>query len=101
MARSLFFVEKPTIEEMFWEFHTSNPHVLPALYDLAMQLKRRGHKKYSIAGLFEVLRFHRALKTTGEDFKLNNNYRAHYARKLMLDYPELDGFFNLRVVKSP
>jgi hypothetical protein len=40
-----------------------------------------------------------AISTTG-DFKLNNNYRAHYARLIMHQEPDLDGIFELRRSKA-
>lgn len=85
-----------TIETRFAKFHALNPHVFNALRDLALSLKRGGQRQYGIAALFEVLRFRGALRTQGDGFKLNNSYRALYARKLMQDVPELQGFFETR-----
>ena len=85
-----------TIETRFEKFHALNPHVFNALRDLALSLKRGGQRQYSIAALFEVLRFRGALRTQGDGFKLNNSYRALYARKLMKDVPDLQGFFETR-----
>ena len=82
--------------EQFWKFYTENPSVYEELRDLALKIKRTGRKHYGMKGLFEVLRWHRALETTDEDFKLNNNYTAFYARMLMKRLPELDGFFAVR-----
>lgn len=82
----------------FDKFHSDNPTVISELVTLADQLMERGHTQYSIKGLFEVLRHRRALKTVDahSDFKLNNNYTAHYARLIMAEYPRLDGFFKIR-----
>lgn len=90
-----------TIREQFEEFAEANPQVLVALLDLTRELKRRGHERYSMKGLFEVLRHRHALKTTADDFKLNNNYTAHYARLIMDQYPEFEGFFALRGRGAP
>jgi len=49
--------------------------------------------------LFGVVRYDHALRTDvdpAEPFKLNNNYRAFYARKIMAEVPELAGFFEVR-----
>ena len=85
--------------EKYETFRAGNPAVEQELLKLSRQLVRRGHKNYSINGLFEIIRWHRALETTGE-YKLNNNYRAYYARDLMEEYPELDGFFRVRSQKE-
>lgn len=88
--------EGSTIDEQFASFHRQNPHVYSALRDLAIRTKRSGAKKYGMAGLFEVLRWTHTITTNGDEFKLNNNYRALYARLLMKNEPELAGFFNVR-----
>ena len=84
------------IEERFTRFHDANPHVYRALRDMALSLKRRGIEHYGIAALFEVLRFSRMIQTGGDAYKLNNDYRALYARRLMEEEPELVGFFEVR-----
>lgn len=85
-----------TIEERFEAFHKRNPQVYRALRDMALELRRRGHRQYGIKALFEVLRFNTAMQTHGDTFKLNNNYTALYARLLMDNEPELEGFFETR-----
>ncbi len=86
-----------SIPERAERYHLAHPWVFDQLKDLAMMLQGRGHQRYGIGGLFEVLRWHRAMQIdTQETFKLCNDYRAWYARHLMQAVPELDGFFNLR-----
>ena len=84
------------IEAAALAFHRQHPGVYAELVRIARQLKAAGHKRYGIGALFEVVRFHRALATTG-DFKLNNNYRAIYARVIMAKNTDLAGFFETRV----
>ena len=84
----------------FKKFHTENPHVLPELVSMAKTLMSRGHKRYGIAGLFEVLRYRHSISTSGDTFKLNNNFRAIYSRVIMEKNPELDGFFETRERKD-
>jgi hypothetical protein len=80
----------------FEAFHLLNPHVYERLTELAQQLHRQGITRYGIAGLFEVLRYEHALTTAGDEFKLNNNYRAYYARLIMDRNPNLNSFFETR-----
>ena len=89
-----------SIEDRFEAFDFANPHVYRMLRDMALELKRVGVKKWGIAGLFEVLRRDYALKTRGGKFKLNNDFRSHYARALMARERELDGFFETRKLRS-
>ena len=83
----------------FAEFHHDNPHVYDELRDLALRAKRHGRSNYSINGLYEVLRWHRSFETDDPEFKLSNNHRAYYARLLMVQEPELEGFFRTRKTK--
>jgi hypothetical protein len=83
-----------------WIFHANNPTIIFELRRLALQLKKAGHQKYSIKGLFEVLRFNAAIQTTGKKYKLNNNLTPFYARLLMETEPRLKGFFNTRKSSS-
>jgi hypothetical protein len=80
----------------FLEFHTENPHVYTELVKLARQAKERDRSKIGMKMLFEVLRWNRMITTNNTDFKLNNNYTSHYARKIMEDYKELQGLFETR-----
>tara|TARA_B100000131_G_scaffold196123_1_gene188528 strand:+ start:161 stop:529 length:369 start_codon:yes stop_codon:yes gene_type:complete len=81
----------------FLVFHRDNPHVYQELKKLALGLTNRGFSKYSIKGLFEVLRYNESIQTSGKDFKLNNNYTSLYARMLMQNEASLAGFFSTRM----
>jgi len=89
---------KPTIRERFEDFHRANPHIFHELVQVALEAKRAGYEQWSINGAFEVVRWNKQVK--GEDphseYKLNNSYRALYARKLMTEVPALAGFFQTR-----
>lgn len=88
------------IEKAFKRFHENNPHVYDQLVVMSKRLKSVGHKRYGIAGLFEMLRYNHAISTSGDKFKLSNNYRALYSRAIMKDHPELDGFFKIKQRRS-
>lgn len=90
------FDKDMSISERFQAFHSENPHVYWALRQLALDMYGRGVRRYSMKGLFEILRWQYALRTKGEEFKLNNNYTALYARLLMQQEPELKDFFEVR-----
>lgn len=95
MQAELFKIDSE-LEKKFKEFDRRNPQVYKSLVDLAYQLRERGHKVIGIKMLIEVVRWQTKLKTTDEDYKINNNYAPFYARKIMNDNPSLDGMFNLR-----
>ena len=85
-----------TLKEKFIKFHLKNPHVYEMLATLCFKVQEAGFKKFSIAQLFEQLRWHYRIETVDTQFKLCNSYRAFYARLLMEKNPELNGFFLLR-----
>lgn len=89
-------LSNPSIKERFESFHDLNPHVYDALRELALRARGAGRTHYGIKSLFEVLRWSYLIQTQGDEFKLNNNYHAHYARLLMTEEPDLEGFFELR-----
>ncbi len=95
------FEDERTIDERFAEFHALHPEVFMEFRKLAQQLRDRGHQHYGAKGIFEVLRFHRAVDGRPEEpFKLNNIYTSRYVRMLIQDDPSFLGFFELRVLKS-
>jgi hypothetical protein len=89
-----------TLAERFAAFHAANPYVFRALLQLALDTQDRGVRRWSINAAFEVLRWQYALQTQGDEYRLNNNYRAFYARMIMETAPRLRGFFETRVQKS-
>jgi hypothetical protein len=90
-----------TIQERFEEFHAAHPEVYTYLLALAREVRHKGYKRYGIGALWERLRWHFQIEEAlGEDFKLNNDFRSRYARKLMQEQPELDGFFEIRELQA-
>lgn len=91
--------EEPSdrIAAQFATFHAENPWVYERLRELALDLRRGGVDHYGIGGLYETLRYEVFMGARDVDgFKLNNNYRALYARELARNEPELVDFFKFR-----
>ena len=96
---SLFF--KQTIQERFEEFHKAHPEVYAYLLALCIELRGKGFKRYGIRSLWERVRWHfQVEKELGADFKLNDHFHSRYARKIVQNHPELDGFFELRELRA-
>ena len=92
--------EGETIQQAFDAFHKANPHVYRLLVRLARQSVNNGRRRISIKRLFEVLRENYSVHTTGEDFKLNNNFHSRYARLISENEPDLAGVFETRELKA-
>jgi len=88
-----------TIDERFAEFHASNPQVYRNLVALAHRAFAAGRDRLGMKQLWEVLRWEYALGTTGDTYKLNNDYTALYARLLAANEPELAHVFETRARK--
>lgn len=90
--------EEDKIAAAFSTFHAANPWVYTRLRDLALNMKHAGVDRYGIGGLYETLRYEASLTAKdAEGFKLNNNFRALYARMLAQNEPDLEEFFKFRV----
>lgn len=85
-------------EAAFRRFHEENPHVYERLKRLAFKLKVRGVDRWGMKALYEILRYEEAVATNSPAalYRLNNNFTALYARMLMEQEPDLEGFFELR-----
>lgn len=80
----------------FREYHDANPAIYAALRRFALEAVAAGKRRLSINLLFERLRWFTDVEAKGDAFKCNNTYRAHYARLLMDQEPELAGVFETR-----
>jgi hypothetical protein len=100
VARGLELMKK-TIQQRFEEFDKARPQVYDALLEFTLQAYYAGAARIGIGELYERVRWHfRVERKMGEEFKLNNIYRSRYARKLMDEYPDLVGIFELRTLKT-
>lgn len=92
-----------TIAERFATFHGDYPQVYRMLVGFARQMHRRGFEHYGIAAVFERARWEVHM-TWGPDseqgLKLNNDLKALYARLIMDENPDLEGFFRLRRLRA-
>lgn len=85
-----------SIAERFEEYHRDNPHVFRLFKKYSETAMERGYTRFSAKAVFERLRWHYQMETEGDDFKLNNNYTAYYARMLMREDARFADFFELR-----
>ena len=75
-----------------------HPEVFEQLVKHADRLQAQGYDHYGMKAFFENFRWHHRIpyeRDEREEFKLNNNYTALYARRLLL-IPRFDGFLELR-----
>lgn len=82
--------------ERFLKFHKANPRVYQLFEMFTLQVIQSGRKQYGAKAIFERVRWESTIISRGDDFKLNNNYTAYYARLYMEAHPEHAGFFETR-----
>jgi len=87
------------IAENFEKFHAENPHVFEMFSRFAIEMwLRREHGSASL--IFERMRWEFMLDTGHDAPRLNNNYRALYAREWEGRNPNRRGFFRKRIRRA-
>ncbi len=84
----------------FLAFHRKNPSVYDYMVERARQAVALGRETYGLPCIFELARWEsgivkQKIRLT-DDYELNNNYKAYYARLIMQQEPDLFGFFGVR-----
>lgn len=92
--------DRMTLEQRFEKFNTNNPKVYYLFKRFTMQAINRGAKKMGAQMIIERIRWYTSVETTGDIFKINNDYAAYYARLFMREHPQHDGFFRTRTVEG-
>jgi len=88
------------LDRAFDQYHAANPLVYELFRKFALMAKAAGHSHYSARAIYHRMRWHVDIETRGDEFKLNNNYSSRYARLLIREHPEFDGFFETRKLRS-
>lgn len=79
----------------YLRWDAENPHFYELFEQFTKQWLTR-HSTASAALVFERIRWESGIRTTGESWTLNNNYRAIYARRFMIEHPEYGDCFRTR-----
>ena len=82
--------------ERWVKFHEENPHVYEKLEEICEFVYGRGLRRIGISFIWERLRWVSKIKSQGDPYKLNNTFRAFYARQLMWDHKEWGDLFETR-----
>lgn len=92
-----------TIRQRFATFDADYPQVYRLIVGFARQAKHRGFAHYGIAAIVERARWEVDMRSAPDEqgFKINNDFRALYARKVMANEPDLDDFFRIRRRRTP
>ena len=80
----------------FNQYHLENSQVYELFKKFTFQVIRRGLNNFSAESIINQIRWFTEVETVGDEFKINNDYKPHYSRKFMKDFPEFEGFFRTR-----
>ena len=89
-----------TAKQKWWEWHHKNPHVWDLFEKFTLQAINNGHKHCSAWLVVNRIRWETTIETTGNDFKISNDFIAYYARYFMALHPQHEGFFQTKQLKE-
>jgi len=89
-----------SLAEQFADYDTLNPHVYAMFKRFALEALAAGKTVLSASLICERIRWEVDIVTRGDQFKINNNYRAFYSRKFMQEFPWFGETFRTRVQHS-
>ena len=88
------------LEQEFVEFDEQNPGVWELFQRFTFELISFGYRHHSADAVMHRVRWESSIQTSSEDeFKINNNHVAFYARKFHDEYPIFRDFFRVRKQK--
>lgn len=101
-AAPVFFMENLDLKHRWWAFHRANPEVMDRFIQVAFELIKNGHKRYSSDGILHVIRYdlNKSRPNTNDQFVINNSWSAYMARYFIHLYPQHKDFFELRELKN-
>lgn len=97
--QKLFTFMSVELFRRFVAFNEANPEVYKLFEKFALDAKSSGRKRFSHWMIANRIRWYTQVETTGKSFKLSNDYIACYARLLVYNLPQFEGFFLLKEMK--
>ncbi len=86
-------------KENFEKHDLKNPDIYKLFCKFAFLAAKR-RKYYSAKIIFHRIRWHTQIEEGHSDFKIDDGWISHYARKFMKEYPEHENFFQTRVING-
>jgi hypothetical protein len=97
-AQLSLFKEK-SIQARFEAYDKAHPEVYVELVAAARRLRQKGRRRFGVKTIWERMRWTLEVEADG-DYKFNNNYTSRYVRKMLAEYPEFEGMFELRRLRA-
>ena len=88
-----------TLKQKWLKWHNENPHVYVLFEHFTKEAIRNGHTRLSAWLIINRVRWETSIVTTGDDFKIGNDFIAFYSRHFMELNPAYKGFFQTKQMK--
>jgi hypothetical protein len=86
----------PVLLKLFKDWNNENPQVYDLFLKYSLEAKKSGRKRFSGWMIANRIRWYTTIETTGNDFKLSNDFIALFTRLVIFKNPEFEGFFQLK-----
>jgi hypothetical protein len=87
-------------QDKFDSFLAANPHVYPLFKRFAHELWQAGRSRMSSRQIVGRIRWEADINTTGDTFKINENFTSLFARKMIAEEPQFADAFELRRLRA-
>jgi hypothetical protein len=91
--------KRENLKQAWWAWHKENPDVYRLFDKFTREAISRGHRRLSAWLIINRVRWETSIVTTGNDFKISNDFIAFYSRLFMALNPEYKGFFQVKQMK--
>ncbi len=89
-----------SIRDGFNQFNADNPHIYKAFEEQALNAINRGRNKISAKLIINWIRWNEFLRTSDQNFRINDAYQAYYARYFVEKHPEHAEVFEFRKLRN-
>lgn len=89
-----------TIQQAFDEYDKANPEIYELFKKFASQVIERGRMTSSKLIINRIRWEVYTATVSSDEFKINDAFSSRYVRKYLLEFPEHEGAFNLRELRS-
>jgi hypothetical protein len=89
-----------SIREGFNQFHAANPHIFEQFELQAFKAIAKGRTKISAKLIINWIRWNEFLRSSDQNFKINDAYQSYYARAFAEKYPFYAYCFEFRKLRN-
>ena len=89
-----------SIREGFEKFNKNNPHIYREFESQALKAINKGRDKISAKLIINYIRWNEYLRSSDQDFKINDAFQAYFAREFVKRHSEHKEVFNFRKLRN-